>query len=136
MLIDDSKNGLVVNQFAFLGMLLAFVAVMVLGHFYRQIHALEGLLAVGWFLSLLLAMERDLFSLISGEHAQALVGGCDVCAAAEFVNQWHHLGPGHVDPSDDVVLEAQAGAGVTSPTNDLHNFGNAVAGRSNTMPTK
>lgn len=83
-------------------------------------------------------MTADLFSLISDEHAQALVGGCDVCAPdqAGFVNDWHHLGANHVDPSDDVVLEAQAGAGVTSPTNDLHNFGNAVAGGSNTKPTK
>jgi hypothetical protein len=84
-------------------------------------------------------MTRELFSPLSDEHAQALVGGCVSDGVPTFVcadeGGWHHLGAGHVDPSDDVVLEAQAGAGVTAPTDDLHNFDGATAGGSAKNPT-
>jgi hypothetical protein len=63
-----------------------------------------------------LTMTADLFSLISDEHAQALVGGCgDVDANADFVNGAHNLGCCH---------QANNAPGDTAA--DRHNFADAA----------
>ncbi|MEB3170767.1 MAG: hypothetical protein VKK43_05290 [Synechococcaceae cyanobacterium] len=82
-------------------------------------------------------MERDLFSVISDEHAQALVGGHGVETGVDFVDAaaggWHHLGPNHVNPSPNG--NDQIDAFGSDPTAQLHNF-DATAGQSQQTPTE
>jgi hypothetical protein len=88
-----------------------------------------------FLICLLTIIDRDLISLISDEDAQALVGGHGVTVPgqASFVNNWHHLGRNHVNPSPNGNDQIDAFNG--DPTAVLHNF-KAAAGKSGRTPTE
>ena len=78
--------------------------------------------------------------MLTDAQSELLIGGGSVDAndAAAFVNDWHHLGKGHVSPQDDKFFPGQGKDGDPSQdkpvNNGLHNFVDANDATANVNP--